>query len=207
MTNEAIGQTVADLRRGLKLSVEPMQRGPVPLERFFKEMDFGILHTALPKLSLRVVVEHLIAERWVTDPESLGDLAASTEHLEGFLFWSKDVGLAFVNADDILPRRRFTAAHELGHAVLHRDRMGRYRADAAIVEGSDESDDQLEREANRFAAELLMPEEILHARASELKAAYGACPRSVLASRLASELLVSREAVGYRLKNLGVGHE
>ncbi|HEY2911325.1 MAG TPA: ImmA/IrrE family metallo-endopeptidase [Gemmataceae bacterium] len=206
MTNEAIGQTVADLRRDLRMPVDPEQRGPVSLERFFKGMNFGILHTALPKLSLRVVVEHLIIERWVADPESLGDLASSTDHLDGFLFWSADVGLAFVDADDILARRRFTAAHELGHAVLHRDRMGRYRTDSSI-DVTSESVDPIEREANRFAAELLMPEEVIHARASELKSSYGACPRMVLAYRLASELLVSREAMRYRLKGLGVGHD
>jgi len=206
MTNEAIAQTVADIRRDVRLPVDALRRGPVPLDRFFKSLDFGIIHTALPKLSLSVVVKHLIAERWVADPESLGDLAVSAEHLDGFLFWSAEVGLAFVNADDILVRRRFTAAHELGHAVLHRDRMGRYRADSTI-DVTGESVDQIEREANRFAVELLMPEEVIHARASELKVSYGACPRMVLAHRLASELLVSREAMRYRLKGLGVGHD
>jgi len=62
----------------------------------------------------------------------------------------------FVNADDILPRRRFTAAHELGHAVLHRERMGRYRADEKIAEGADQPDDGWKHGGERFAAELLM---------------------------------------------------
>ena len=114
------------------------------------------------------------------------------------------MAIAFVNASDILARRRFTAAHELGHAVLHRASMGATLQDATIEE-TDGPLNAMEAEANRFAAELLMPEVILRARADELRAAHGCCPRVVLGYRLASELLVSREAVGYRLKNLGVG--
>ena len=70
-------------------------------------------------------------------------------------------------------RRRFTIAHEVGHWVLHKDdiadrvitrtidRVPRERAKATTPE-------QIrEREANRFAAELLMPEERIHAAVAE----------------------------------------
>ena len=70
-----------------------------------------------------------------------------------------------------------------------------------------ESDDEIEREANRFAAELLMPEELLRSRATELRHRTGYCPRSVLEYRLAAELLVSQQALSYRLKDLEVGDE
>ena len=43
-------------------------------------------------------------------------------------------------------RRRFTLAHELGHAVMH-----------------DQPSDDQEREADRFASELLMPEKVIRA--------------------------------------------
>lgn len=46
----------------------------------------------------------------------------------------------------------FTAAHELGHLLMHR--VGEDRADAT---SSDEEDPQEEKEANEFASELLMP--------------------------------------------------
>ena len=111
-----------------------------------------------------------------------------------------------MSADDVLARRRFTAAHELGHFVLHKDRMAGFIADADISE-TDEANGDMEREANRFAAELLMPKEVIEARAEELEKEHGACPRVVLAYRLASELLVSREAMRYRLKTLGVGDD
>lgn len=196
-----IRESIAELRRDFAIPVDPARRGPVPLNRFFEELNLS--HVALAGLSCGRVTEHLQSRR--LSVESVGEPA---DKLAGFLFWSMDIGLAFVNADDILPRRRFTAAHELGHAVLHRDRMGRFTADtdATLLE-ADAAADPIEREANRFAAELLMPEEVCRARAEELKQEYGACPRLVLAYRLASELLVSREAMRYRLKSLEVGDD
>src|SRR5262249_36734311 len=126
-----------------------------------------------------------------------------------FVFTAGRVGWAFVNANDILAKRRFTAAHELGHFVLHRATMGRYRADTdeTLQEADGDATDQMEREANHFAVELLMPEEVCRERANELRKKHGSCPRQVLRYRLASELLVSREALGYRLRSLGVGDE
>jgi hypothetical protein len=202
MTADPVADAVSALRRQCGLLPDPSRRGPVPLDRFFQAAN--LTHTAVPGLSTAAVVEYLVAERYVNGPEVVADVPASADRIEGFLFWTGGDGLAFINADDILPRRRFTAAHELGHAVLHGDRMGRYIADATVSE-TDSATSELEREANRFAAELLMPEEVCKAREAELRAEHGCCPRGVLTYRLASELLVSREAMRYRLKNLGVG--
>ena len=67
----------------------------------------------------------------------------------------------YTNAGHRKTRRRFTIAHELGHYVLHRDEIG---------EGEGITDDALyrsrlggplERQANRFAANLLMPRDLI----------------------------------------------
>ncbi len=50
-------------------------------------------------------------------------------------------------ANDVM-RHRFSAAHELGHIVLHHGRQG--------------TDSQLERQADMFAAEFLTPREVIH---------------------------------------------
>ncbi len=193
-----IAEAIARLRRDIKLPVDPAVRGPVPLNRFFEECNLS--HVALSGLTCGRVAEHLLSEGNAIEP-----FGEAGEPLAGFLYFAGRVGQAFVSADEILPRRRFTAAHELGHAVLHRERMGRFRADTekTLLE-ADESIDELEREANRFAAELLMPEAVVRARADELRSLHKCCPFGVLAYRLAAELLVSRQAIGFRLKNLGV---
>lgn len=193
-----IAEAIAKLRRDNQLPVDPQVRGPVPLNRFFENGNLS--HVALPGLTCGRVTEYLLAEGGTVEP-----FGAPGEPLAGFLYFAGKSGQAFVNADDILPRRRFSAAHELGHAVLHRERMGRFRADTSetLLE-ADDSTDEIEREANQFATELLMPEAVVRARADELRTLHKCCPFGVLAYRLAAELLVSRQAIGYRLKNLGV---
>jgi hypothetical protein len=199
-----ITEAVRELRNRLALPVDPTRRGPVPLNLFFENMvGPRVAHFARPDVTSRTVVEHLRSQG-----VPVFDVEESDEPLVGFLFRSGNAAWAYVCNDEKNPisRQRFTAAHELGHAVLHRDRMKGYIADKQVLD-MDEGTNEMEREANRFAAELLMPHEVIEARADELMKEHGACPRLVLAYRLASELLVSREAMRYRLNTLGVGHD
>lgn len=67
-------------------------------------------------------------------------------------------------------RRRFTVAHELGHWLLHAQRgdkknFERFCRAPDLDPGADPA--KQEREANAFAAELLMPEEIISTIAPE----------------------------------------
>ncbi len=57
-------------------------------------------------------------------------------------------------------RRRFTLAHEVGHWVLHHRRRPGAAGDVHVLhrDHTPGSRDPKEREANTFAAELLMPE-------------------------------------------------
>lgn len=86
-------------------------------------------------------------------------------------------------------RRRFTIAHEIGHLMLHREE----RAHRAVVfEG-----DPKERQANDYAANLLMPAFMV--RQYAVAAGYDA-------RRLARLFQVSEQAMKYRLDNLGIRH-
>lgn len=68
----------------------------------------------------------------------------------------KDGGLNIIGVNENHPatRQRFTIAHELGHYLLDHDHQ-------AIFDDVFDKPDNKEREANKFAAELLMPREIL----------------------------------------------
>lgn len=68
----------------------------------------------------------------------------------------------FVNADEPDTRQRFTIAHELGHWVCQ-CLEGTVEPMYCRADEVDESARALEREANVFAAELLMPEEAVRA--------------------------------------------
>lgn len=62
--------------------------------------------------------------------------------------------------------QRFTAAHELGHAVLHPHAGGSHRDRPR--EGSARSSDRTEREADRFATLFLMPRKLVSRRFSSV---------------------------------------
>lgn len=92
-------------------------------------------------------------------------------------------------------RKRFTCAHEIGHYVKH----AKHDSDNwAYVEHRDSlsatGSDQNEREANAFAAALLMP-------ADRVRREWKKTPSH---AALAVRFGVSVEAMGHRLRNLGI---
>jgi hypothetical protein len=73
-----------------------------------------------------------------------------------------------VNADEVAPRRRFTLAHELGHWVCQVREGAALPVYCRLEDVAESADRALEREANVFAAELLMPEPAVRAAWAEL---------------------------------------
>jgi hypothetical protein len=142
-------------------------------------------------------------------------------------------GCVLVNKADIVARRRFSVGHEFGHYVLHfLPKLQQKQEDAisefiVISEGLTYSEkaesigdrpsgcvqpqgikltqsiDEMEEEANFFAAELLMPAVACEALAMRYRRRFGV-KREVLAGRLASEFLVSPPAMKRRLKELNL---
>lgn len=98
-------------------------------------------------------------------------------------------------------RQRFTAAHEVGHIVLHPGRP--VTIDSSIQVNfrdttSSLATDAEEIEANAFAAALLMPANTVVAEAKKLIDS-GVRSRDKLVDLLAARFNVSPEAMGYRL--------
>jgi hypothetical protein len=58
-------------------------------------------------------------------------------------------------------RSRFTVAHELGHFVMHRALQSRFECDNRGVTSGQFDGRNIEREANEFASNLLMPMDLL----------------------------------------------
>lgn len=122
----------------------------------------------------------------------------------GFMYSSDEGVLIGVNSATSRKRQRFTVAHEIGHMLLHRsddlrvDSVIQFR-DGVSTRGTDPN----EREANAFAASLLMPTPLVE---QHLASAWerGTTARETLVAQLANEFDVSTEAMTYRLINLGV---
>ena len=127
--------------------------------------------------------------------------------LSGFLIRDIETGKALIGVNGAHPRyrQRFTIAHECGHYLLH---MGETlhvdkERDALTVQFRDEDsskgEDDGEREANLFAAELLMPAKFLR---KDLKEGEDLLDEDGL-KKLAQQYDVSVQALTFRLANLG----
>ncbi|MGD8121172.1 ImmA/IrrE family metallo-endopeptidase [Vibrio sp. TRT 2004] len=104
------------------------------------------------------------------------------------------------NVDHARVRQRFTIAHELGHYYLHRHLLGKgtgdnraYRSDGTRLDNLDIGQLQ-ETEANAFAADLLMPKELIKLWRDQGLGFY----------EIQNRLEVSESALSYRLQNLGI---
>lgn len=108
----------------------------------------------------------------------------------------------FTNTSSRLAREIFTLAHEIGHAVLHMETVNAFVDDAITI--GDRSTDEKEREANYFAACLLMPEDeidkFLDLEITDFKNS-GLSVMDI--ARIVSEFKVSFEMTLNRLENLG----
>lgn len=132
------------------------------------------------------------------------------ENVSGCLIWSSPAVIG-VNSSHHRNRQRYTIAHELGHFTLnHRPRSQgttvHLDPDLAPIfrdEQSEQGTNTREIEANAFAAELLMPAELLHEALRErgVHALDAADDPRVRA--LARQYQVSVQAMTIRLVNLG----
>ena len=126
--------------------------------------------------------------------------------LSGLLYRDGDTVVIGVNSIHPPNRQRFTIAHEIGHLVLH---QGRPVVLDHVVRlnfrdpRSGTATDTEEIEANQFAAELLMPGEMVRAEVHRAQEAGGRLDQRLLRD-LAEGFGVSVEAIGNRLTNLGV---
>jgi Zn-dependent peptidase ImmA (M78 family)/transcriptional regulator with XRE-family HTH domain len=68
-----------------------------------------------------------------------------TSRVDGLSQWAEDHPVIVVNMNAPTDRKRLTLAHELGHIVMHADFAG----------------EEIEDQANRFAAEFLMPADVI----------------------------------------------
>jgi len=113
----------------------------------------------------------------------------------------KEIWVSAAEAERSQGRERFTIAHELGHFLLHSDESISSsnfficRTKDIHSASSNQKKRGKEVEANRFAAELLMPERLVEQLAHRWKANI---------PKMANLFDVSAEAMGIRLTQLGL---
>lgn len=125
--------------------------------------------------------------------------------VSGVLVVADGRGIIGVNSEHSSLRQRFSIAHEIGHFLLHRNDQELFidKTYFAAFRDSRSStgEDHREREANAFAAALLMPSTLLRKAVDQHE--------FDLADELGLDALahlfqVSRQAMTFRVANLGV---
>lgn len=121
---------------------------------------------------------------------------SSTLEGSGQISVSENGGVELIfNDNEPLVRKRFTVAHEIGHFALgHLSNTSRMFRDN-VTQFSSGVRDPNEVQANRFAAQLLMPAESLRLAIQE---------GTKTVAGLAELFRVSEVAMKYRLMNLGM---
>ncbi len=121
-----------------------------------------------------------------------------SKDFSGILYRKDDVAFMAINSKESTVRQRFTIAHELGHFFLHKNTVTfvDYRDTPENVRKSPK-----EREANQFAACLLMPKHLLE---KDVRALNVSSISEVEVSSLSDKYKVSQEAMTYRLLNLNL---
>lgn len=106
-----------------------------------------------------------------------------------------------VNTTEPRTRQRFTTAHEIAHFVRHSAQRVHYDGPENIkfrLNSGEQKDDLQEKEANAFAASLLMPRAFLENDFTWLE------DDEITAKTLARRYGVSEVAMTWRLMNLGL---
>lgn len=149
-----------------------VRRAPVPVDRIARGL--GIQVRALP-----------------------GD-----DEISGAIIRTKDHVIIAVNPAHHSNRQRFTIAHELGHYHLHEGLERHVDQNFRIAWRNADSSKAInwtEIQANRFAAELLMPTQFMEADLNQLRTIE---KRTV--ALLADKYKVSPEAMKIRLSQFGI---
>ncbi len=108
------------------------------------------------------IVEELIAKHETNNPfvitDNLGITLLYRSMRNTLGFFSKYKRFRFIHLNDNLPEhlKAFVCAHELAHAVMHADINTPFLKSCTLF-----STDKIEREANIFAVELLLPDRLL----------------------------------------------
>lgn len=99
-----------------------------------------------------------------------------------------DIYAIYADEDDSVERRRFTYAHELAHFLLHKEDIGNGVSENTLFRSNLSNSKEIE--ANKIAADILMPSSVLNELAETRK--YGV-------RELAKVFKVSRSAMLVRL--------
>jgi len=128
------------------------------------------------------------------------------DDIAGLLYSKESKSFIGININHHENRKRFTIGHEIGHYVLlhHKLNSGIHVDSKSFIfrRTNNNTDDEIkEKEANKFAASLLMPAKLLKKFIEEEEIDLN---DELDIYRLSTKIKVSEQALTYRLLNLGL---
>ncbi len=170
--------------------------------------------TDLTTIELPINVDQVMAH--IEGLSFSNDLSFEDWDKSGYIKVNRDSNKKFesvhlwVNPSEVAQRQRFTKAHELGHLVhdivpkIHNISEGEKFVEKLNRDGAVNFQ---ERRANKFAAQLLMPLDLVKSEVNKLVAQVKSEGRTATVdeaiSKLSAIFNVSTQAMGFRLKDLG----
>lgn len=166
---------------------------------------------ALKALSRVAPAEKVILNRYMSEyPVKIGQIARDLgvaikvssmgTGISGQISREDNQYVIRVNRNEARERQRFTIAHELAHYLLHRniiDSSPEGITDTVLYRSG--KPEQIEFEANRLAAEIVMPMSLVE---RELQASFGGVVTEATIESLASRFEVSKAAMEIKLSTL-----
>lgn len=113
-------------------------------------------------MDVRNIVERTVRKYQTRSPYELAERMGIIVHrcdlgtIRGYYFKKYRIKQIFLNWNLMGSEEKFVLAHECGHAIMHEDSNTPF-----LMENTYFSKNRLENEANQFAAELLIPDEII----------------------------------------------
>jgi Zn-dependent peptidase ImmA (M78 family) len=129
------------------------------------------------------------------------------DDISGMLYRDGQHTIIGINSAHFPTRQRFSIAHEIGHFVLHKKQLFIDKVIRVDFRNSLSSQalNKEEIAANAFAAELLMPRDLIIQELKRLFSNKNYSPsKDELIKDLADIFNVSQQAMEYRLNNLGI---
>ena len=208
------GESLQHLSKDTKIVLarfDELCRAAVEFEELLgkkREVKLSMISARTPAKigALRIRERYNLGDKPIVDLRALLDNAGvrifevpiPNDELSGFSFWHEKYGpCILVHAKDVKGRRNFTLSHELAHLLYSHGSSACYIP--SDISGVHE---RIERKANQFATELLLPKTgVVH---DFKKRNLPRKPSEKQLRQMSIKWGVSIQALGYRLEGLGL---
>ena len=168
---------------------------PIPVESVAESLGLNIEYQYLTKYGKAVLGKVICSNGYTPyyDMEEKGYRLLAVK--EGTVL----IEARLIEQDNNIGRYRFTLAHEIGHWIMHREKINSYRAEAAFEDNFHSAN--IERQADYFASSLLMPASAVKKQYYSTIVKVNNGDKFALIEKMAEHFEVSKQAMEISLRS------